>query len=81
MLIALDYRPRGQHGFIAMKYGPTLIRTLRNLYGESFGLGCQDNQTLSQVLDKIDDSSLCALLRDEQIGRLDSKIARARPAL
>jgi hypothetical protein len=74
----LDYRHRDPDGIIAQKHGSTLIRTLRRLYGSSFAPGFQESAMLSQVLQKIDQPSLSAILRDEELGKLTSKVARAR---
>lgn len=74
----LDYRHRDPDGLIAQKHGSTLIRTLRRLYGKSFAPGFQESAMLSQVLQKIDQPSLSAMLRDEELGKLTTKVARAR---
>jgi hypothetical protein len=74
----LDYRHRDPDGLIAQKHGSTLIRTLRRLYGKSFAPGFQESEMLSQVLQKIDQPSLSAILRDEELGKLTTKVARAR---
>ena len=56
--MALDTRHRERSGEISRKHGNTLIRTLRKTYGESFAPGCADSAKLSDVLSKLDDTSL-----------------------
>jgi hypothetical protein len=58
--------PRDRHkdGAIALKFGNTLIRTLREAYGHGFAEGCNPNGCLSLCLHQLDDESLSQLARD-----------------
>jgi hypothetical protein len=64
-------RHRDKNGQIGRKHGNTLIRTLRKTYGANFAKGCGDNETLSDVLHKLDESSLNKLIHDHEHGRLE----------
>ena len=70
---------RGRHGISATsqsstcensrtarckKHGNTLIGTLRKTYGPHFAKGCADDDKLSDVLHKLDEPSLSALVED-----------------
>jgi hypothetical protein len=68
--MAFDTRHRDKNGEISRKHGNTLIRTLRKTYGEGFAPGCADNAKLSDVLSKLDDTSLSHLIRDDEAGYL-----------
>lgn len=74
--MAIDSRHRDQSGEISQKHGNTLIRTLRKTYGEGFAPGCADNAKLSDVLSKLDDTSLSHLIRDHEKGHLE-EVCRA----
>ena len=63
-------RHRDKNGAIGKKHGNTLIRTLRKSYGADFAAGCDDNEKLSDVLEKLDEPSLSSLIRDHGSGRL-----------
>ena len=63
-------RYREESGKISRKYGNTLIRTLRKTYGLGFAPGCADHAKLSDVLAKLDESSLSQLIRDHDAGFL-----------
>ena len=76
----LDARHRDKNGEISRKHGNTLIRTLRNAYGEHFAQGCADTAKLSDVLQKLDDPSLKHLIRDHETGPLGGKITLGVPA-
>ena len=52
------------------KHGNTLIRTLRKTYGPSFAADCKDDEKLSDVLHKLDETSLSQLIRDHEAGHL-----------
>ena len=67
--MAIDARHRNRDGEISRKHGNTLIRTLR--YGSGFAAGCKDDEKLSDVLHKIDESSLSQLIRDHEGGHLE----------
>ena len=68
---ALMSRHRDKNGEISKKHGNTLIRTLRKTYGAQFAKGCADNETLRDVLHKLDEPSLSSLIRDHEAGRLE----------
>ncbi len=68
---ALHSRHRDKNGEISRKHGNTLIRTLRKTYGSGFAQGCDDNDTLTDVLHKLDEPSLSSLIRDHEAGRLE----------
>ena len=67
----IDTRHRDKNGEINRKHGNTLIRTLRKTYGPGFASGCADAAKLSDVLDKLDESSLSHLIRDHEAGYLE----------
>lgn len=46
------------NGAIARKHGNTLIGTLRKIYGRGFAPRCNDDDTLSDVLDAMHEASL-----------------------
>lgn len=63
---------------IADRHGCVPIRILRRIYGMSFADGYSDRERLADALNHLDDASLLALLRDEELDRLDGKIAHRR---
>jgi hypothetical protein len=65
------HRHRDKNGEISRKHGNTLVRTLRKTYGADFAKGCTDNETLSDVLHKLDEPSLTKLIHDHERGRLE----------
>lgn len=67
----LDNRHRDKNGRIATKHGNTRISTLRKYYGANFARGCSDDDTLINVLHKLDEPSLSHLIRDEEAGKLE----------
>jgi hypothetical protein len=69
--MSFDTRHRDKNGEISRKHGNTLIRTLRKTYGPGFAQGCADNAKLSDVLQKMDDTSLSHLIRDHKAGYLE----------
>jgi hypothetical protein len=73
----LDNRHRNKDGEISGKHGNTLIRTLRKIYGQSFAAGYPDTDKLSEVLLKLNETSLSQLRRDHETGHLEHKIASA----
>jgi hypothetical protein len=75
--MAFDTRHRDKNGEISSKHGNTLIRTLRRTYGPGFASGCADDAKLSDVLAKLDDTSLSHLIRDHEAGYLE-QICSAR---
>ncbi len=74
----IDARHRDKNGRIGRKHGNTLIKTLRRIYGENFGTGFHDSEKLEDALPELDEPSLSAMLRDEESGQLDGKIAQAK---
>jgi hypothetical protein len=70
----LDQRHRDKSGEISRKHGNTLVRTLRKSHGADFASGFKDTDTLSDVLQTLDEPSLSKLVRDHQAGTLDGKI-------
>lgn len=67
----LDDRHRDRNGEISRKHGNTKVQTLRKTYGQSFAKGFSDDDTLADVLHKLDVASLSALHRDHDAGRLE----------
>jgi hypothetical protein len=72
---SLDNRHRNKDGEISGKHGNTLIRTLRKIYGQSFAAGYPETEKLSEVLHKLNETSLSQLRRDHETGHLEHKIA------
>jgi hypothetical protein len=70
----LDNRHRDKNGEISRKHGNTLVGTLRKLYGPSFAPGCQDEEQLSSVLHRFDETSLSKLRKDHDGHQLGAKI-------
>lgn len=60
----LDNRHRDRNGRIATKHGNTLIRTLRETYGNSFAVNEKGDAKLIQVLHRLDEPSLTRLIKD-----------------
>ena len=73
----LDNRHRNKDGEISHKYGSTLVRTLRKIYGQGFAAGYPETQQLSEVLLHLNETSLSQLRRDHETGHLEHKIAHA----
>ena len=71
----LDNRHRDKNGEISRKHGNTLIGTLRKIYGSKFATGAGDHEKLSDVLHKMDETSLSQLVRDHEGGHLPTKLA------
>jgi hypothetical protein len=74
---SLDNRQRNKDDEISGKHGNTLIRTLRKVYGQSFAAGYPETEKLSEVLLKLNETSLSQLRRDHETGHLEHKIASA----
>jgi hypothetical protein len=71
----LDDRHRDKDGEISRKHGNTLVRTLRQIYGQSFASGFAETDKLSEVLQREPGhSSLTQLRNDHVAGTLESKI-------
>jgi hypothetical protein len=64
----LDNRHRNKDGEISGKHGNTLIR---------IAAGYPDTEKLSEVLLKLNETSLSQLRRDHETGHLEHKIAKA----
>jgi hypothetical protein len=60
----LDARHRDRDGEISKKHGNTLIGTLRKTYGANFAKGESPVAKLSDVLHRLDEPSLRALVSD-----------------
>jgi len=73
----LDNRHRNKDGEISDKHGNTLIRTLRKVYGQSFAAGYPETEKLSEILLKLNETSLSQLRRDHETCHLQHKIANA----
>ena len=72
----LHNRHRDKNGEISRKHGNTLVRTLRRIYGPQFAAGRARNGEASDVLHKLDEPSLSALVHDHEHGHLEGKIAQ-----
>ena len=65
----LDGRHRDADGRISQKHGNTFVGTLRETYGQDFGLGTRSDAKLSTLLEKEGAPSLSQLLQsDDQTG-------------
>jgi len=72
----LHDRHRDRNGEISRKHGNTLVRTLRRIYGPQFAAGEPETEKLQDVLHKLDEPSLSALVHDHEHEHLDGKIAQ-----
>jgi hypothetical protein len=70
---ALDNRHRNKDGEISSKHGNTLIRTLRKVYGQSFAACYPETEKLSEVLLKLNETSLSQLRRDHETGHFGTQ--------
>jgi hypothetical protein len=59
----LDDRCRDQTGQIRAKNGSTLVRTLRDTYGEDFAPGVRSDMKLDTLLERTGTQSLTELLK------------------
>lgn len=59
----LDNRCRDQNGQIRSKNGNTLVRTLRDTYGDNFAAGMRSDMKLETLLERKDADSLTELIR------------------
>jgi hypothetical protein len=59
----LDERCRDEDGSIRRKRGDTLVGTLREEYGEGFGLGARSDMRLDTLLDRTGADSLTEYIR------------------
>ncbi len=62
--LGIEARHRDKNGQISRKHGNTLISTLRATYGESFAKGEPSTAKLSEVLARLDETSLSQLVKD-----------------
>jgi hypothetical protein len=75
--IGFEQRDRGKDGEISRSHGTTQMWALRKIYGRKFGAANYDNAMLSEVLSRLDITSLSQLYRDHEGGTLGSKIQEA----
>jgi hypothetical protein len=73
----IDTQHRDKNAKISRKHGSALIRTLRRTYGPNFAKGCRDDEKLSDVLHKLDETSLSQLIHDHDAGYLEQICAAA----
>jgi hypothetical protein len=59
----LDDRCRDQNGQIRAKNGSTLVRTLRDTYGDDFARGIRSDMKLDTLLERTGAQSLTELLK------------------
>jgi hypothetical protein len=62
---------------ISHKHGSTTLATLRKVYGKFFAAGHPDTATLSEILPKLNETSVGQLRRDFETGHLKKKISKA----
>jgi hypothetical protein len=74
----LDNRNRVKNAKISRNYGTTLVRALRERYGENFAAGHADTATLREVINRLDAASLNRLRGDLEKEQLD-KVGAFRP--
>ena len=67
-----DFRHLTKLNLRKFKNGEMLIGTLRKTYGPHFAKGCADDEKLSDVLHKLDEPSLSALVEDHEAGTLEA---------
>ena len=75
--VGLDNRHRNHDGEISHKHGNTLVRTLRQIYGQRFATGYPETEKLSEILLHLNETSLSQVRRDHETGQLEHKIANA----
>ena len=68
----LDSRNRIKNAKISRNYGTTLIRDLRERYGENFAAGHADTATLREIINRLDAKSLNRVQCDLEKGQLDA---------
>jgi hypothetical protein len=61
----LDHRHRDVDGRISQKHGNTLVRTLRETYGDDFAAGYRSDMKLRTLLDRAGVDSLTQYLRQD----------------
>jgi hypothetical protein len=73
-----DNRNRIENAKISRNYGSTLVRDLRERYGENFAAGHADTATLREVINRLDAASLNRVQGDLEKGQLD-EVGAFRP--
>ena len=68
----LDSRNRIKNAKISRNYGTTLVRDLRERYGENFAAGHADTATLREIINRPDAKSLNRVQSDLEKGQLDA---------
>jgi hypothetical protein len=83
----LDNRSRVRNAKVSRNYGSTLVRTLRERYGEDFAAGHADTATLREVINRLDAASLNRLQADldkglfDGVGAFSSRDKKHRPGV
>jgi hypothetical protein len=77
----LDDRNRERNAKISRNYGTTLVRALRECYGENFAAGYADTATLREVINRLDAASLDRLQGDLEQVQLDEAFLGVRAGL
>lgn len=72
-----DTNLHAHDGAMTEKYGTITLATLRKIYGKFFAAGHPDTMPLSEVLVKLNETSLSQLRRDHDTGHLKKKISKA----
>ena len=73
----LDHHHHNKDGEISGKHGNALVRTLRKIYGQGFAAGHPETAKLSEVMLKLNETSLSQIRRDHKTDHLERKIANA----
>jgi hypothetical protein len=74
-------RYRQENGKICRQHGSTLIGTFRKTYGLGFAPGCADDAKLSDVVAKLDETSLSHLIRDRRVSGTKSTTVKLDAAV
>jgi hypothetical protein len=69
--------PSQQGWKISGKHGNTLVHTLRKVYGQGFAAGYPETAKLSEVMLRLNETSLSQLRHDHETDHLEHKIAQA----
>ncbi len=75
--MSINDRHHDHNGEISKKHGNTLVRTLRKIYGKTFAAGHPDDAKLSDVLTKLNETSLGQVVHDHKNGHLSKRIVTA----
>jgi hypothetical protein len=73
----IDHRHPNKDGEICGKHGNALVGTLRKIYGQGFAAGHPETAKLSEVMLKLNETSLSQIRRDHKTDHLERKIANA----